>query len=408
MRYANHRLIARRFDRMVTVVTSLGALWRGWRDLSPRSADVALALALTVLIVVESAAGASWGPFGRPDAGSPAALLMTVPLAWRRRQPLLVFALVAVGGVLAFTQAPYVGVIAVMVAAYSVGTYSRYRLLSLGVVVVTATVIVTVFHGALPPLPAAAGPYAISVSLWLVGHAIRTRQLRADAFEDKATRLEREQEQATQAAIAEERARIARELHDVVAHNVSVMIVQAGAARHVLKASPEQATGALRAAEASGREAMAELRHLLGLLSPDGGDMGLAPQPGVEQLETLVRRVGEAGLPVKLHVAGQPRPLPPGIDLTAYRIVQEALTNALKYASLARTDVILDYRESGLKVEILDDGPGNARREGAETGHGLVGMRERVALYGGTLEAGPRLERGYAVRAWLPLDGGCA
>src|SRR5207248_7004203 len=203
------------------------------------------------------------------------------------------------------------------------GAYSRYRLLSLGVVVVTATVIVTVFHGALPPLPAAAGPYAISVSLWLVGHAIRTRQLRADAFEDKATRLEREQEQATQAAIAEERARIARELHDVVAHNVSVMIVQAGAARHVLKASSEQATGALRAVEASGREAMAELRHLLGLLSPDGGDIGLAPQPGVEQLETLVRRVGEAGLPVTLHIEGQPWPLPPGIDLTAYRIVQE-------------------------------------------------------------------------------------
>jgi signal transduction histidine kinase len=256
-------------------------------------------------------------------------------------------------------------------------------------------------------MPQWAGPYAILVPLWLVGNAIRSRQLRADAFEDRATRLEREREQVTQAALAEERARIARELHDVVAHNVSVMIVQAGAARHVLKTSPEQATGALRAVEASGREAMAELRHLLGLLSPDGGDMGLAPQPGVEQLESLVRRVGEAGLPIKLHIEGQLRPLPPGIDLTAYRIVQEALTNALKYAGLARTDVILDYRESGLKVEVLDDGPGNSGREGAATGHGLVGMRERVALYGGTLEAGPRLGQGYAVRAWLPLEGGC-
>src|SRR5438105_5483925 len=206
-------------------MASLGATWRGWRDLSPRGADVLLALVLTLVIVVESAAGVSWGPFSRPDAGSPAALLMTVPLAWRRRQPLLVFALVATGGVIAFRQAPYVGVIAVMVAAYSVGAYSRYRLLSLGVVVVTATVIVTVFHGALPPLPAAAGPYAISVSLSLVGHAIRTRQLRADAFEDRATRLERAQEQATQAAIAEERARVARELHDVVAPRRRGMIL---------------------------------------------------------------------------------------------------------------------------------------------------------------------------------------
>jgi signal transduction histidine kinase len=333
---------------------------------------------------------------------------MTVPLAWRRRQPLAVFVLIVAAAVSVFQQAPYVGLAALMIAAYSVGSHSRHRLLSLGVIIATVTIIATVFHvGGWPPLPNASAPYVIALSMWLVGNAIRTRQLRADALEDRATRLEREREQATQAAIAEERARIARELHDVVAHNVSVMIVQAGAARHVLKTSPEQATGALRAVEASGREAMAELRHLLGLLSPDGEDVSLAPQPGVEQLESLVRRVGEAGLPVTLHIEGQPRPLPPGIDLTAYRIVQEALTNALKYAGQARTDVILDYRESGLKVEVLDDGPGNSGREGAATGHGLVGMCERVALYGGTLEAGPRLGQGYAVRAWLPLEGGC-
>jgi signal transduction histidine kinase len=260
---------------MVTAVTSLGAAWRDWRNLSPRSADVAFALALTLLIVIESAAGASWGPLSRPDGGSPAALLMTVPLAWRRRQPLLIFGLVIVGATIAFMTAPYVAIVAIMVATYSAGAYCRYRRPSLRVVLLTASVVVA-FSGALPPMPKWAGPYAILVPLWLVGNAIRTRQLRADAFEDRATRLEREQERATQAAIAEERARIARELHDVVAHNVSVMIVQAGAARHVLKASPEQATGALRAVEASGREAMAELRHLLGLLSPDGGDLGLA------------------------------------------------------------------------------------------------------------------------------------
>jgi signal transduction histidine kinase len=390
------------------MVTLIGTIWRNRGGLRPHTADVALALVLSVLVALEATMG-PWGPKVWQDGGStPAVLLMTVPLAWRRRQPLAVFVLIVAAAVSVFQQAPYVGLAALMIAAYSVGSHSRHRLLSLGVIIATVTIIATVFHvGGWPPLPNASAPYVIALSMWLVGNAIRTRQLRADALEDRATRLEREREQATQAAIAEERARIARELHDVVAHNVSVMIVQAGAARHVLKASPEQATGALRAVEASGREAMAELRHLLGLLSPDGEDVSLAPQPGVEQLESLVRRVGEAGLPVTLHIEGQPRPLPPGIDLTAYRIVQEALTNALKYAGQARTDVILDYRESGLKVEVLDDGPGNSGREGAATGHGLVGMCERVALYGGTLEAGPRLGQGYAVRAWLPLEGGC-
>ncbi len=191
----------------------------------------------------------------------------------------------------------------------------------------------------------------------------------------------------------------------MVAHSVGVMVVQAGAARHILSKSPQQADEALRAVESSGREAMAELRHLLGLLNQDDDQVALAPQPGLDQLDSLVRRVGEAGLPVTLHVEGRTRPLPPGLDLAAYRVVQEALTNALKYAGLARTDVILDYREDELKIEVLDDGPGRSAAAGTGAGHGLVGMRERLALYGGTLEAGPRLERGYAVRAWLPLDG---
>ena len=388
-------------------MTSLSAVWRGRHKVSSPVFDAALAFVLTVLVVVEAISESRQGSLGQPNAVGPAVVLMTVPLAWRRRQPVLVFFLVAAGAVLTFVQAPYIGIVAVMVAAYSVGAYARHRLLSLGVVTAVATVIVTVFRGGLPPLPQAAGPYAITVSLWLVGNAIRSRQLRADAFEDRATRLEREREQATQAAIADERSRIARELHDVVAHSVSVMIVQAGAARHVIRSSPEQATDALRAVEAGGREAMAELRHLLGVLSDDGADIALAPQPGVEQLGSLIQRVGEAGLPVELHVDGRPHPLPPGINLTAYRIVQEALTNALKYAGLAATQVVLTYREADLKIEILDDGPGVAPGRADTLGRGLVGMRERVALYGGMIEAGPRLERGYAVRAWLPLADSC-
>jgi signal transduction histidine kinase len=379
------------------MVTSMATIWRGRLGLRPPVADVALALVVSIVAVLEAISG-PWG--------TPAVLLMTLPLIWRRRQPLAVFLLIAAVAVGVFQQAPYAGLTAVMIAAYSVGTYSLHRLLSLGVIFATATIIATVFHAGWPPLPDASAPYVIVLSMWLVGNAIRSRQLRADALADKATRLEREREQATREAVAAEHARIARELHDVVAHSVSVMVVQAGAARHILNKSPHQADEALRAVESSGREAMAELRHLLGLLNHEDDQITLTPQPGLDQLDSLVRRVGEAGLPITLHVEGRPCPLPPGLDLAAYRIVQEALTNALKHADLARTDVILEYREGELKIEILDDGPGRSAGADAGAGHGLVGMRERVALYGGTLEAGPRLERGYAVRAWLPLDGG--
>ncbi len=366
--------------------------------MTPLVADALLAIVLTVLLLVEASTGdAGWQPL------KAAALLLTLPLAWRRRQPLLVFGLVIMGAVIAIRPVEYVGFVSVMIAAYSVGAYGRYRLLSLGVLLLTATAILVVFGGVLPPIPDVAGPYLVLLPLWLVGDALHAWRLRAATSENRVTRLEREQEQATQAAIAAEQARIARELHDVVAHNVSVMVVQAGAARHVLHASPDQATEALLAVEASGREAMTELRRLLGLLSHDA-EVALAPQPGLEQLTALVRRVRAAGLPVEPRIEGQPQPLPPGLNLAAYRIVQEALTNALKYAGGARTEVVLTYRQDELKVEVLDEGPGvPAHARETPRGRGLIGMRERVSLYGGTLEAGSRLDRGYAVRAWLPL-----
>jgi signal transduction histidine kinase len=238
--------------------------------------------------------------------------------------------------------------------------------------------------------------------MWLVGNAIRSWKLRAEALQERATLLAQEGERAMHMAIAEERARIAREMHDVIAHSVSVMVVQAGAARQVLTSEPGKATEALLAVEATGREAMTELRRLLGVVSDGGSDASLTPQPGVDQLDALVQRVGDAGLPVQLRIEGQPRTLPPGVDVAAYRIVQEALTNALKYSGLAPTEVVLDYRESELKVEVLDEGNVQDLNGDVRQGRGLVGMRERVALFGGTLEAGPRLERGYAVRAWLP------
>jgi len=204
-------------------------------------------------------------------------------------------------------------------------------------------------------------------------------------------------------ALADERQRIARELHDVVAHSVSVMVVQTGAARTLLTRAPDQAAEALLAVERSGREALGELRALLGLLTQADAEPALAPQPGLGQLDRLVERVGEAGLPIELHVDGTPRALPPGLDLTAYRILQEALTNALKYAGGARTTVTVEFGERELRLEVLDAGVQKPNGQ-AGAGRGLLGMHERVAVYGGHLETGQRPEGGFAVRARLPLQ----
>jgi len=381
--------------------------------LSPLMVDAAIALGLTAFIQADgSGLLRDDGSFNGSLLGAATALLMTLPLLWRRRYPLPVFfvvffGLVATftGGVTAHVAIVWASVIALVVAAYSTGVHSRFSRLSLLLLAGVATLIFKVFGGSLPAPPDFAVPYVVLLLPWLVGHVLRTRQLRAEAFQERAVRLEQEQEFAAQIARNEERARIARELHDVVAHTVSLMVVQAGAARHVVESEPEQATEALLAVETTGREAMAELRNLLGVLGPSGGEAPLAPQPGAAQLPALVQRVRDAGLPAEFHVTGTPRALSPGIDLTVYRIVQEALTNALKYAGPVHTEIAIDYRDDALKVEVLDEGTGRRARAGTTSGHGLAGMRDRVALYGGTLEAGPRLGRGYAVRAWLPLIG---
>jgi signal transduction histidine kinase len=328
------------------------------------------------------------------------------PLAWRRRYPFPVFAAVLFGAIVSDGSAQYIGFFCIIVAAYSVGAHSRQRLLALAIFLTVAIAIDRAYGGALPQIPDWAGPFLILFPFWIIGMAMRTRQQRADLLEDRAARLEREREQATQLARAEERASIARELHDVVAHSVSVMLVQAGAARQVLTTSPDEARQALLAVESSGRAAMAELRTLLGVLKEEGDGAALAPQPGIDQLDALLQRVRDAGLPVEVRIDGTPAPLPPGLDLAAYRIVQEGLTNALKYSGLARTQVLLTYAGDELKVEILDVGVAEPNGSAASGRRGLVGMGERVALYGGRLEAGPRLGGGYAVRAWLPLSAG--
>jgi len=229
------------------------------------------------------------------------------------------------------------------------------------------------------------------------------------SLRDRAKLLDEASEAVVAAAVDSERDRIARELHDIVSHNVSLMVIQAGAARQVVVGAPHDATDALLAVEASGRAAMTELRNLLGLLAPDGtGEDDLLPQPGMSRLEELVDRVAFAGLPVELKVEGEQRPLAPGLDLTAYRVIQEALTNALKHAPGAHASVNVRYTDRYLRLEVLNTGPSiltgqvPVARSGIN-GRGLLGLRERVAVFGGQLDARRRLGGGFRVRARIPL-----
>jgi signal transduction histidine kinase len=227
---------------------------------------------------------------------------------------------------------------------------------------------------------------------WAAGRAIRRRRL-------SERTLEREKG-AAEHAIAEERARIARELHDVVAHAISVIVLQARGGRRLLESEPDQTRFALDTIERSGEQALTEMRRLVGMLRENDEQLALAPHPSLSHLDGLLEKVRAAGLPVELAVEGEPVQLPPGIDLSAYRIVQEALTNALKHAGPARARVRLCYEPEGLEVEVADDGTGGGNGDGA--GHGIAGIRERVAVYGGELETGRRSEGGYALRARLP------
>ena len=228
------------------------------------------------------------------------------------------------------------------------------------------------------------------------------RQEQAARLQDLAVQLELEREEKAQSAVVEERTRIAREMHDVVAHSVSVMVVQSQAAQRLLEGEHSAARQALSSIETTGRQALTEMRRLLGTLRRTDAELTLAPQPSLRRLEDLIEQVREAGLPVELRVEGEASSLPPGVDLSAYRIVQEALTNILKHAGPSRAEVVIHYRDDEVEVEVTDDGAGNGKGGGSK--QGLIGMRERVALYGGVLESGKRAGGGYVVRALLPLE----
>jgi signal transduction histidine kinase len=236
---------------------------------------------------------------------------------------------------------------------------------------------------------------------WIVGFAYSGTARQAEEARERAARAERDREERAERAVADERARIARELHDVVGHSVSVMTVQASAVRRLLKPEQEREREALLVVERTGREALAEMRRMVGVLRRPEEGPALAPQPSLEYLDRLVEQAREAGLPVELTVEGEAVKLPAGVDLTAYRLVQEGLTNAIKHARASRAEVLVRYADGQVEVSVSDNGSGDGG--GDSGGHGLVGMRERVTVYGGDLEAGPRPEGGFQLRARLPV-----
>jgi signal transduction histidine kinase len=358
-------------------------------------------------------------------------LLVSLPLVGRRRWPLAVFAtqFVAVMGLRGDNT--WVTLLALLVGAYSLAAYTVSPLTSIGVQVAAATGVAIGSDSIELPVPDWTAPFIILLPAGLFGITVRALRAKAAASAERAEALRAGQELATRAAVAEDRARLARELHDVVSHHVSVMVIQAGAADKVIGARPDLARDALQAINASGRHAMAELRLLLGVLAPDGtGADLLHPQPGLDQLGALVEQVRAAGQPVT--VEHTPVTVPRGVDVAAYRVVQEALTNALRYAPGARTTVVVRPADGALTVEVTDDGhphgagaggvwteersdegrrrlPGPGARASEASadwqgaGSGLRGLAERLRVYGGTLDTGRRLTGGFRVLATFPL-----
>jgi signal transduction histidine kinase len=370
--------------------------------IDPQRLDLIVAVALTIAAQLEVWLGNGNAPDHNRTLAAAVSMLATASVALRRRWPLAVG--VGVGWAFAL-QIGLVGdpqIVAASVgwlcALYALTAWTPPRRFALG------TGLLLLGFGA-----DAAGPHgfgggsAIFFTVVMLVVMLLVRRVLGDR-ERRVALAERERDVAAREAVAAERARIARELHDVVAHSVSVMVVQAQAGPRLL-AEPNRLRDTFHSIEATGKEALVELRRLLGVLRGGEEHAATAPQPGLGSLETLLGQVREAGLRVDLRVEGEPVPLPAGVDLSAYRIVQEALTNTLKHAGRAEAEVIVRYDAAAVEVEILDNGVGpHTRANGA--GHGLVGMRERVALYGGLLEAGSRNGHGFTVRARLPLAVG--
>jgi signal transduction histidine kinase len=338
----------------------------------------------------------------------PTVAVLVLPLFARRRFP---FAGPAAYWVLAAVISFFDGLLLAFIGSLGlVGLASAFLLGNLrnplkacaGLLIVLVGIVAVVYN---IPGPQTVGDFVFIplrfVVAWIAGYVLRETADQAKAAEERATQAEREREAAARVAVAEERARIARELHDIVAHAVSVMVLQVGAVRHKLPDALAEPRDALRGVERAGRTALAEMRRLLAAMRREGEEAELVPQPGLDGLDSLLEQVGRAGLPVELHVDGEPVPLPRGIDLSAYRIVQEGLTNALKHARASNADVTFRYGLDELEIEVRDNGQGTSTSDGL--GHGLVGVRERVKIYGGEMTTGTANGGGFVLSTRLPL-----
>jgi signal transduction histidine kinase len=378
--------------------------------------DVAAATVLGVLLVVSALSPAAHRALSAPVwVGIAVAVVAAAAVAVRRLAPFAALA-VAVGAsvmsyLLGFERDSFLtaGLVLYLIASARPPAESARA----GLAAAAATI--ATFALAPPPVSAAiaapgwwrgiggmATALAVQAAAWALGLAVYRQRGYLAAVRAQASQRIRAQQELSGRALAEERLRIARELHDVVAHAMSVIAVQAGVARHVLAVRPGQASSALAAIEETGRQALRDMRQLLGVLRDSADETPRTPTPGLADLEELISRTDAAGTAVELLIRGDARPLPDGIELSAYRIVQEALTNTVKHARTDHARVVLSYRARDLAIEITDDGAGGASQ--AAGGHGITGMRERAALHGGTLTAGPLPLRGYRVAASIPLD----
>ena len=337
----------------------------------------------------------------------PAIAVLVLPIVARRRFPFAgpaVYWLLAAG--ITFVDPlliPYASALFVvgMADAFLLGNLRDSRRAGAGLAVVVGSAVTIVYN-----VPGHSVSQLVFVPLefavsWVAGFAVRARAEQAEAAEVRATAAELERDAAARVAVAEERARIARELHDIVAHAVSVMVLQVGAVRHRLPDALAEDRDALSGVERVGRAALTEMRRLLAVMRRDGDRAELAPQPGLDGLDSLVKDIGRAGLPVELHVEGEPFPLPRGIDLSAYRIAQEALTNTLKHARASHADVTICYAPEEVQIQVRDNGQGAVTSNGH--GHGLIGIRERVKLYGGDMTAGTADSGGFLLSTQLPV-----
>ena len=380
------RLLQRRFGDLVVVALAVAFVVEIWVSVMPGSKPpfAAAATACTAVLLLRH-----WFPLVAPLATTTGIAVASFFIADQ-------------------LEGTATGVVVILATAFLVGVNNDRRRAIVGLAAMYAGLQVTTAHfSGKVYIGDVVFTTLLVAAPWTAGQAVRSRRIRVGELRRRAVELVAEREAQATAAVAEERTRIARELHDVIAHSISVMTIQAGAARLLLDDEPDRAEEALAHVEDTGRETLSEMHRLLGVLRTDTADGNrLEPRPSLERVEALVSDYRQAGLQIDLEIVGERRTLPSGLDLAAYRIVQEALTNTLKHAGAAKVSVRIAFGRDGVTIDVVDNGTPNGSANGTGGGHGLVGMRERTAIYGGSLVAGPRPGGGFAVSARLPIELG--